>query len=130
MSPLKDFGRLFKSVSEIFKTAGQREDIHLGLPARLASDPTSSHPFSILHPLRESHVTFVPDNQVMSVHALPVKSTRVTLASMSAGGGKGKVLCDHTKATESRIALGLKRAGSVLSMTLGLNREGPDEAGS
>jgi hypothetical protein len=46
---------------------------------------------------------------------------------MSTGGGKGKVFWDHTKATESRIALGLKRAGSVLSMTFGLNREGPDE---
>jgi hypothetical protein len=31
-------------------------------------------------------------------------------------------------ATESRIAFGLKRAGSVLSMTLGLKRDGPGAA--
>lgn len=97
-------------------------------PARFSKPPTSSQPFSILHPLRDNQVTLVPASQLMSVHGLPVRSTLVTLAMVSLAGGSGKSPWDQMSATESRIAFGLKRAGSVLSMTFGLKRDGPGAA--
>lgn len=74
-------------------------------------------------PFRLSQVTLVPCSHDTSAHSLPARSTRVTLASDSFDGGSEKGPCDHIRAAESRIAFGLNRAGSVLSMIFGLNRE-------
>lgn len=79
--------------------------------ARPSRPPIASQPFSMWQPLTLSQVTPVPASQETSVHELPSRSTRVTPARRSAGGGSSNACCEYTNARAVRMALEVYSSG-------------------